>query len=128
MKAKLWNVLLVVTSLFGYLEWGKVQHSFLFEAEAEFISKLLTDPVSVLHPFTILPMFGQIILIATLFQKKVSRAWTYIGMVCLAILICFMCFVGFLGSNYKIVLSTLPFLITTILTIRFHRSNQILSE
>lgn len=70
MKSKLLNFLLIVTSLLGYLEWGGDNHIFLFKAEAEILSKLFTDPLSVLHPFTLLPLAGQIILLITLFQKK----------------------------------------------------------
>jgi hypothetical protein len=52
----------------GYLEWGGDSHSYLFQAEVEVLSKLFVDPVSVLHPLTVLPLAAQVILLLTLFQ------------------------------------------------------------
>ena len=52
MKSKLLNALLIVTSLFGYMEWGGGNHLFLFQAEGQVLAKMFTDPMSVLHPFT----------------------------------------------------------------------------
>ena len=40
MKSKILNFLLIIFSLFGYLEWSGNQHIFLFEAEIEIFSKL----------------------------------------------------------------------------------------
>ena len=39
MKSKIYNLLLILTSLVGYLEWGRKNHQFLFEAEAEIFTK-----------------------------------------------------------------------------------------
>jgi hypothetical protein len=122
MKRRLLNGLLIITSLLGYLEWGGNQHSFLFEVEATFFSKLLTDPISVLHPFTLLPLAGQIILLITLFQKTPNRLLTYIGMIGLGLLLGFMFVIALLSTNYKILLSTIPFLLTLLATIRAYKT------
>ena len=79
MKAKILNALLVVTSLFGYLEWGQTNNMFLFEAEAEILTKLIRDPQSIIHPFTLRPLFGQILLLTTLFQKTPGKWLTFCG-------------------------------------------------
>lgn len=121
MKSKLLNFSLIITSLFGYLEWGKKSHSFLFQVEFELFSKLFTDPIAALHPFTILPLLGQGILLITLFQKTPDKTWTFIGMGGLAVLLLFMLFIGLLSSNIKIIISTLPFLLVSFLTIRNYR-------
>jgi hypothetical protein len=55
MKIKILNVLLFITSLLGYLEWGKENKQFLFQAKIEIVSKLFNDPTSVIHVFTVLP-------------------------------------------------------------------------
>lgn len=120
-KAKILNLLLILTSLAGFLEWGKDSHLFLFQAEAEVISKLFTDPKSVMHPFTLLPLAGQVLLIITLFQAKPNKLLTYISIGGLGILLWFMFIIGIIGLNYKILLSTLPFLIVSLITIRYHR-------
>ena len=118
LKRRLLNGCLIVTSLFGYLEWGTENHMFLFQGEIEVLSRLLNNPVAAAHPFTLLPLFGQIILFATLFQKRPGKIMTLIGLGCLGLLLLFMFLIGILAFNYKIFLSTLPFLITAILTVK----------
>lgn len=121
-KSKILNALLVVTSLLGYLEWSGNSHSFLFEAEGEILSKLFVDPVSVFHPFTVLPMIGQLILLVTLFQKQPSKLLTYAGIAGLGFLLAFILVVGLLSVNLRIILSTIPFMIVSIAAIRHMRS------
>ncbi|HQX43541.1 MAG TPA: hypothetical protein PK209_03250 [Saprospiraceae bacterium] len=111
MKSKILNLLLIVTSLFGYLEWGGNNSILLFQAEADIISKVFTDPTSVIHPFILLPLVGQILLLVSVFQNKPSHLLTYIGIACLALLLGFMFVIGILSLNYKIIFSTLPFLV-----------------
>ena len=82
MKSKILNLTLILTSLIGYLEWGQDMSMFLFQGELDVISKLFTDPLSVLHPFTLLPLLGQILLLITLFQKNPSKVLTYVGIYC----------------------------------------------
>ncbi len=122
LKSKLLNFLLILTSLFGFLEWGGGNHLFLFQAEGEVMSKLISDPASVLHPLTILPMVGQILLLITLFQKKPGKILTYTGLACLGILLAFMFVVGAISFNVKIMLSVIPFLVLAFITIRHYRS------
>lgn len=121
MKSKILNFLLIITSLIGYLEWGKNSHSFLFQAEGEILTKLFTDPASVIHPFTILPMLGQVLLIITLFQKKQSKILTYISIVCLGILLVLMFVIGIMSLKYKIIFSTIPFIAVAIFAIIHYR-------
>lgn len=115
MKSKILNLFLIVTSLLGYLEWGKNTYTFLFQAEFEILIKIFKDTKSVLHPFTILPLIGQLILIITLFQKTPSKILTYIGIVSLSVLLLFMFLIGLMSMNYKIIFSTIPFIVTSIL-------------
>jgi hypothetical protein len=74
MRKKLLNLSVVLASLIGYLEWGKDQSVFLFEAEGQLLSKTLSDPGAVVHTFTVLPLLGQAALVLTLFQKDPSQA------------------------------------------------------
>ena len=117
MKTKFLNLALVLFSLIGYLEWGESNNQFLFQVEAELFVKMLKNPASLLHPFVTLPLIGQIILIYTLFQKQPSRILTYIGMGGIGLLFLLMCFIGIIGPNFKIILSTMPFLIIAVLVI-----------
>lgn len=121
LKSKLLNLLLIITSLFGYLQWGEDNHSFLFQAEGLVLSKIFTDPLSVLQAFTVLPIIGQLLLLITLFQKQPSKILTYAGLTGLGILLSFIFLVVALGLNFKIMLSALPFLIASVMTILHYR-------
>jgi hypothetical protein len=72
-RRKTLNLLLVLTSLLGYLEWGTGNKMFLFQGELLIITKLFSNPESVIHPFILLPLFGQVLLIITLFQKQPGK-------------------------------------------------------
>lgn len=69
-KAKILNALLILTSLMGYLEWGKDNQVFLFQAEGQILLRLLNEPVAVAHSFTVLPMLGQLIFSDYVVSKK----------------------------------------------------------
>ena len=121
MKSKILNFLLILFSLFGYLEWSGNNHTFLFEAEIEILFKLFVNPKSVIQPFIILPIISQFLLLFTLFQKKPSKKLTYISIFGLGILFVFMLFIGIISLNYKIALSTIPFIVVSIVTILNYR-------
>ncbi len=119
MKTKLLNLALIISSLAGYLEWGRDNHTFLFQAEWDILQKLFADPASMVNPFVLLPLFGQILLIITLFQKQPNKWLTLAGMLSIGVLLFFMLAIGALGPNLKILFSTLPFTAIAILTL-FH--------
>ena len=117
MKQKIINLLLILSSLLGYLEWGGNNHLFLMQAEGELLRKMFSDPTSVIHPFTIMPLAGQIILAITLFQKAASKVLTFIGIGCIILLFLLMLFIGISTKNLKIFSSTIPFIFLSVLTI-----------
>lgn len=125
MKQKYFNLAVAITSLLGYLEWSGDSKMFLFQMELEVITKLITDPTSVIHPFIIIPMLGQLLLIFTFFQKTPNKILTYLSIGGLGFLLGFMFLIGILGMNIKILLSTLPFIISTILAIRNFKKAQL---
>ena len=117
MNIKFLNLLLICTSLIGYLEWGGGNHIFLFQGEAEIILKFFTNPSSVIHPFTMLPLLGQILLIVTLFQKSPNKYLTYLSIFGLGLLIFFIFLTGLIRLNFSVLFSTIPFLIVAVLTV-----------
>ena len=117
MKSKLFSFLLLITSLIGYLERSGNNHIFLFQAEIEVLQKLFTKPISILHPFTILPILGQLCLIVTIFQSKPNKKLIYFSILALGILLVFMFIVGIMALNYKIIISTIPFILVAFFTI-----------
>ena len=107
--------------MLGYLEWGGGNSMFLFQGEADIAQRLFTDPLSVAHPFVLLPMAGQIILLITLLPGVPRRRLTYLGIACLGLLLGFICFIGAISLNVKIFTSTLPFLSIAVYTIWSYR-------
>lgn len=124
MKGKVLNLFLIISSLFGYLEWGKDNSAFLFQGEYELLKNMISDPRSAIHPFSLIPLLGQILLFITLFQDTPNRKLTYAGISCLGLLLVFMFFIGAISVNFKILISTLPFIVVAILTIISQRKAQ----
>ena len=122
MKTKLLNVGLILTSLIGYLEWGGGHRSFLGQVELELISTLVRDPLAAVHPFTVLPLAGQVLLLVTLVQRTPSTWLTYLGMAGLGLLLGLMLLIGMMTLNVYITASTVPFLVVAVLTVRHHRA------
>lgn len=120
MKSKVLNALLLFSSLMVYMAWGD-RHCFTIQAEAEVLNSLLHEPKSVLHPLTLLPMLGQLLLIITLFQKKPVKGLTYFSIFALGILILLVFLAGVLSLNLKQTASTIPFFILSVLIIRRFR-------
>ena len=117
LKSKILNFLLIITSLLGFLEWGKGHQMFLFQAEGEIFAKLFNQPGSVLHPFILFPFIGQLLLTITLFQKQPGKILTFTAIAGIGMLILLMFVIGCLGLNLKIALSTIPYLIVATITI-----------
>jgi hypothetical protein len=118
MKIKYLQLSLILASLLGYLQWGGDNHMFLFQAEWDLLKKAIEEPASVLHPFTVLPFIGQLILLINLFQKQPSKRLTLIGIAFLGMLLGLLFIIGVMTLDFKILFSTLPFLILAALTIR----------
>jgi hypothetical protein len=118
---KLINIFLLLTFQIGYLHWGKDNSSFIFTSEAALLSKINTTPQALLHPFILIPLCGQLILLYTLFQKEPGRILTYTGLSCLSILMLFLFFIGIITPSIKIAGSAIPFIITGILAIHYNR-------
>ena len=118
---KILSVCLLLTSLIGYLEWGKGNHNFLFQVEYSLFFSSIGTSESFLHPFILIPLIGQLILLFTVFQKMPSRILGIVGLVCLSLIMLFLFFIGLFASNIKIAISAVPFIITGIIFLRYNR-------
>lgn len=117
MKHKMLNAALILTSVIAYIEWGLDSSAFLLQVEVDMLKKLFTDPASVIHPFTVIPLAGQLMLLFTLFQQKPGRALTISGIACLGLLLLFVFLIGIRSGNIRMIASVLPFIIISIYTI-----------
>lgn len=118
-KSKWYCLGLVVSSMLGYLEWGNNQHVVLWEAEWDILTTLAVNPMQVIHPLTIIPMIGQVLLITCMLQHYPSKWLIWLGMGAIASLLVLMFAIGLLGLRWRIVGSTLPFIITAFLTAHY---------
>lgn len=125
MKSKILNTLLIISSLFGFLEWGENKTMFLIQVEAEIFSTILKDPGSLIHPFILLPLLGQILLLLTLVQKIPNTIMTYLGIGGVGIIMALIFLIGCLNINFMMLLSTIPFLGISFYTIRHHTKKRI---
>ena len=121
MYAKLLNIALLLTSLMSYMEWGLQQHAFLFQIEWDLLEKLLQEPMQVVHPMTLIPLTGQPVLMVTLFQRRPSRYLTFIGMGAIGIIVWLITWIGLIKLNIWMVVSTLPYIVVCMLTLRYYR-------
>jgi hypothetical protein len=103
------------------LEWGGGNEAFLFQIEGDVLFKLVTNPTSVIHPFIVFPLAAQVALLVTLFQKKPSKRMTFWSMGGLGILLVLVFVIGWMTLNYKMIFSTLPFIVVSAVTIRHYR-------
>ena len=102
---------LVLTSGMAYLRWGGgSQSAFLFEMEGTVLEKLTTDPLSVLHPFVILPMSGQLLLIGNTLLPRPRPGILLAGLALLGSLLSFVLLAGILGKDPAVAGSCIPFL------------------
>lgn len=124
MKGKMLNLCLILTSLLGYLEWGTDNSAFLGQTELEIIAKLFTDTSSVIHPFILLPLAGQLMLFITLFQKQPSKILTYIALAGIGLLLAFIFLIGLMSMNFKVALSAVPFLATGVYAIFYYKKRR----
>jgi hypothetical protein len=118
MNNKIKILFLIITSLFVYLSWGKESAAFLFQMEYEIITKLFTNPTSALHPFTVIPMLGQLLLLITLLQKTPTTILLKTGIGCLLFLIGFVFIIGLLSLRLPIIISTIPFITLAFFTLK----------
>ena len=116
MRLKLYLSALLISSFFVYLSWSKTSSAFLFQMEYEILAKLFSDPLSVLHPFTIIPLIGQVLILISLLQKQPNNLVMKLGIGSLLFLIGFIFIVGLLSLQLTIIISTVPFISLAVLS------------
>ncbi|MFN3753670.1 hypothetical protein [Flavobacterium sp.] len=100
---------LFLSSFLGHLEWGK-QSEFIFEIEYDLLLQIRDSPEAFLHPFILLPLLGQLILLISLSVPK-PKFWLVVTAATgIALLFLLLLFIGLLTWNPKMTLFTLPFL------------------
>jgi hypothetical protein len=118
---RIFNICLLLAFLPGYLEWGKDRHAFIFQMETEIFIKGSNDLKSILHPLILLPFTGQLLILITIFQKRVSRILSLVGLACLSLLMLLLMVIGLLTLNVQVIVSTIPFIASAVFVIKYNR-------
>lgn len=117
------NLLILLTSLLGYLEWGNGQSAFLVEVEWLLFSGQTSSVGDFAHPLIFLPLAGQLLVLMALFQKIPGRRLTTLGLALIAVLLPLVSVVGLISLNPRIFGSTLPFFAVSIWHLRGKQVN-----
>ena len=118
------NGLLIVAFMLGYLEWGANNHAFIFQAIIPLFTSMPNDLTGLFNPAVLIPLVGIILLLTSLFQREPNRKFTLAGLACLTTFMIFLLFIGVLSLNWKITLSSVPFLVLAIFSLRLNWRNK----
>lgn len=103
---KYFPFLILLAFLIIYLEWPGDNSGFIFQMEYDLFTRDLSWH-TMLHPMIVVPLAGQLLLIGSIFypnRRLIITSILLLGFLAILILL-----VGILALNWKIVLSTLPF-------------------
>ncbi|SHJ25622.1 hypothetical protein SAMN05444337_1644 [Flavobacterium haoranii] len=102
------KILLLISFLFCFLEWGNNKAAFIFEIiYTIFIEKLSVG--NFFHPIIFLSFISILIILTSLFAN-INIKLEKITVIFLTLLVLFFLLIGLLSIRYKIIISTLPFL------------------
>jgi hypothetical protein len=104
-----WLLLTVLASMLGYLQWGENQHQFLFQTEAELFRKGWGNPGSVVHPFILLPLLGQLLLLVNAFVARPRKGLIYLGITLIGLLYALLIFIALLSSSWLVKAAVCPY-------------------
>lgn len=116
---KLANFILLLSSFIGYLEWGN-QKRYIFSLEMELLIKSQEGVSGIMHPFIIIPLAGQLLLIFTLFQKQPGKAISLLSVACIGLIMLLLLVIGTMALNLKIFLFAVPFLLAAIWVLKLN--------
>ena len=119
LQLRLLLIFLAVSPLVCYLEWGTDQSAFLYEIEYDLLFGSKASQGAFTHPFVFLPMLGQVLLLISAFLKRPSRRLAIFGIAGIGLLVLMVLLTGILGGNWKVIASTMPFLLASLIFLRW---------
>ncbi|MCB9277068.1 MAG: hypothetical protein H6564_23750 [Lewinellaceae bacterium] len=107
---------------FCYMEWGKDQSAFVFEAAYQILFRQGDKASSFQHPLVLAPFVGQLFILIALFLKRPDRRLVWAGIILMGLLVFFVLLAGALSLNAKTILSVLPFIASAVWSVRLFRA------
>lgn len=108
---------LFASFMFCYLEWAD-QSAFVYEVAYLLLFEKSEKASAFAHPLVLFPFLGQLLVLISLFLPKPKRWMVMTGMVMMGLLVLMLVLVGILGKNWKIILATVPFLLSAVWCVR----------
>jgi hypothetical protein len=102
------------TSLLGYMEWGGGNAAFVYESEYLVFFQKNSDVNTFTHPIVLLPLIGQITLLASLLRRQPNRRVVLAGLAGIGLLFLLIALAGLLSLNGKMLLSTVPYFLSVV--------------
>lgn len=116
------SICLLIAFLLCYLEWGGGNSGFLFQMEYKILNGKSSWSDTFAHPAVLLPFCGQLLFLTAAIQRKPGKKFILCGIILSGLLIAFVFLIGILSLNYKILLSTIPFLLISAYFIMKYKS------
>ncbi len=113
---RIYSLGLLLTFLLCYFHWGN-NSAFLVEIQYELILK--TKDTSLLHPLIIGPAIGELLLLFTVLRPNKKLILT--GLILLMVLVLMVLLAGILGLQLKMIASTIPYIIISVLYIHHYK-------
>lgn len=110
-QRRLINLFLLICFSLCYLEWPGNNSSFFYQLELTMLSKEGDLLNTLTHPLILTGILSQLILLLCIVYPRPLNKLNGIGILALALLVLFILLVGILGMNFKIIASTMPFLL-----------------
>jgi len=104
------NLALVLAFSFCYLEWPPNNSMFIVQAEYEIFTNTKNMVSNFTHPIILAGLIAQLLLFYSAIKKDANKKLNNIGVLLLCPVVVLFLLVGILAVNYKIIVSTLPFL------------------
>jgi hypothetical protein len=124
MKLRFINIALLLSFLICYLEWGGNNSGFVSQLEYQLFAQGSNLHRSILHPFILLPLTGQLLLLYNTLAPKPRRVLTIPALLLLSLLVLMVLLTGILSGNWKMIVSTIPYLVVSVyFFVRKRRNN-----
>ena len=106
---KLFNISLLLAFLLCYTEWGKGQSMFIGGAVVEL---LFRKPrlENILHPVILCGLTGLLLFLFCAFSNRSVKWINHLAVIACGLVVLLFLVVGLADKNWKIILSTLPYL------------------
>lgn len=104
------NIGLVIAFSICYMQWGNNNSAFIAQVEYQLLFKEKNILQAVTHPLIAAGLIGQLLLLYSAIAVKAKKIIPVIAIALLSLVVLLILVAGILSVNYKMILSTIPFI------------------